>query len=101
MKRVIMTAVTAAMFGSIAIADGSAPDKAIGTRSEPAFVHVDERDRGINGLGTISATAGFPLLVQADRILTPDAQAIAINGKVTVYVFGRHFGQSDHTFPQR
>ncbi|WP_375568530.1 hypothetical protein ABWH93_12720 [Seohaeicola saemankumensis] len=70
MKRVIMTAVTAAMFGSIAIADGSAPDKAIGTRSEPAFVHVDERDRGING-------------------------------KVTVYVFGRHFGQSDHTFPQR
>jgi hypothetical protein len=101
MKRLIMTSVAAALFGTFAIADETPSDRAIGTRSEPAFVTVDERDRGINGQQTIAATAGLPLLVDADRILSTSEKAIATNGKVTVYVFSRVPGPRDDTFPQR
>jgi len=105
MKRLLMTttAATAAIatFGSIALADDMASANPLTTRSEPAFVTLDQRDRGINGLATITATAGSPMLVDAGQILSPNEQAIASNGQVTVYVFDRQHGQKDVPVGQR
>lgn len=62
---------------------------------------VFERDRGINGGDTATATAGAPSMVDADRILVPRDQALAENGQVTVYSFASSPDNSAVTFGPR
>lgn len=85
MNRILMTAIAAATFGTVAVADTAADN--LMTRSEPATVTVFERDRGISGSDTIAATAGVAVQVEADQFLEPRDQAIAEDGQVTVYSF--------------
>jgi hypothetical protein len=105
MKRLFMTTTAATMlcvtFGPNAFADGMAYANPLATRSEPGFVRVDERDRGINGLATITATTGSPMLVDAGQILSPNEQAIANEGQVMVYIFDGQHGQNDGPVGQR
>lgn len=99
MNRIILTAIAAATFGSVAIADTAADT--LMTRSEPATVTVFERDRGISGSDTIAATAGTPSMVDAGLILEPREQAIANDGQVTVYSFASPADNSAVTFGPR
>lgn len=96
MNRIIMTAIAAATFGSVAYATDT-----LATRSEPASVTVFERDRGISGSDTIAATAGTPSMVDAGLILEPREQAIAEDGQVTVYSFDAPADNSAVTFSPR
>lgn len=100
MKRIIMTAIAAATFGSAAYATPASTDTLM-TRSEPATVTVFERDRGINGSDTATVTAGAPSMVNAGLILVPRDQAIAENGQVTVYSFASTSDNSAVTFSPR
>ncbi|MFU8864426.1 MAG: hypothetical protein ACNA7O_10960 [Rhodobacterales bacterium] len=100
MKRIIMTAIAAATFGSAAYATPATTDTLM-TRSEPATVTVFERDRGINGSDTATATAGAPSMVDAELYLEPRDQAIAENGQVTVYTFASAPDNSAVTFGPR
>lgn len=101
MNRIIMTAIAAATFGSVAYAGDMAANDTLGTRSEPASVTVFERDRGISGSDTIAATAGTPSMVDAGLILEPREQAIAEDGQVTVYSFDAPADNSAVTFSPR
>jgi len=101
MKRILMTAIAAATFGSAAYAADVATTGTLMTRSEPATVTVFERDRGINGSDTATATAGAPTQVDADLYLEPRDQAIAENGQVTVYSFASSADNSAVTFGPR
>lgn len=101
MKRIILTAIAAATFGSTAYAMETATVDTMMTRSEPVTVQVFERDRGINGTDMISATAGIASMVDADLILEPRDQAIAENGEVTVYSFASTSNNSAVTFSRR
>ncbi|MFU8881322.1 MAG: hypothetical protein ACNA7Q_03070 [Rhodobacterales bacterium] len=94
MNRIIMTAIAAATFGTVAYASESATTDTLMTRSEPAFVTVFERDRSIFGSEVISATAGAPSMVDAGLILDPRDQGVAVNGQVTVYSFPSLRGDS-------
>jgi hypothetical protein len=99
MNRFIMTAIAAATFGSVAVAEPAADT--LMTRSEPATVTVFERDRGISGSDTIAATAGTAISVDAGLILEPRDQAIAEDGQVTVYSFAAPADNSAVTFSPR
>jgi hypothetical protein len=99
MNRILMTAIAAATFGTVAMADTAADT--LMTRSEPASVTVFERDRGISGTDTIAATAGAPAMVDAGLILDPRDQAIAVDGEVTVYSFASPADNSSVTFGVR
>lgn len=99
MNRIIMTAIAAATFGTVAYA-GDMNDT-LATRSEPASVTVFERDRGISGSDMIAATAGAELMVDAGLILEPRERAIAENGEVTVYSFNAPADNSAVTFAPR
>jgi hypothetical protein len=99
MNRILMTAIAAATFGTVAVADTAADN--LMTRSEPATVTVFERDRGISGSETIAATAGTPTTVDAGLILEPREQAIANDGQVTVYSFAAPADNSAVTFSPR
>ncbi len=100
MKRIFMTAIAAATFGSAAYAMETATVDVM-TRSEPVTVQVFERDRGINGTDMISATAGIASMVDAGLILEPRDQAIAEDGEVTVYSFASTSNNSAETFARR
>ena len=101
MNRMIMTAIAAATFGSVAYAGEIAATDTLMTRSEPATVTVFERDRGITGSNVIAATAGTPLRVDAGLVLDTRDQAIADNGQVTVYSFASTPDNSAVTFSPR
>jgi hypothetical protein len=101
MNRIIMTAIAAATFGSVAYAGDMAANDTLATRSEPASVTVFERDRGISGSDTIAATAGVPSMVDAGLVLEPREQAIAEDGQVTVYSFAAPADNSAVTFSPR
>lgn len=102
MNRIIMTAIAAATFGTVAYAgDVASSSDTLMTRAEPASVTVFERDRGISGSDTIAATAGAASLVDADQILAPRDQAIAVDGQVTVYSFATTADKSAVTFSPR
>lgn len=100
MKRIIMTAIAAATFGSAAYATEATTDTLM-TRSEPATITVFERDRGISGSDTTTATAGVASMVDADLILLPRDQAIAEDGQVTVYSFASSPNNSAVSFGVR
>ncbi len=87
MNRIIMTAIAAATFGSVAYADQSATADTLMTRSEPASVTVFERDRSVFGSDVVAGTSGAPSMVDAGLILDPRDQGVAVNGQVTVYSF--------------
>lgn len=102
MNRIILTAIVAATFGSVAYAgDVAASSDTLTTRAEPASVTVFERDRGISGSDTIAATAGAASLVDADSILQTRDLAIAEDGQVTVYSFATTADNSAVTFSPR
>lgn len=101
MKRILMIAIAAATFGSVAYASQTTPAGTLMTRSEPATVIVFERDRGIYGSEIIAPTTGAPSLVASGLILTPREQAIAVDGQVTVYSFGSTPGNKTMTFSPR
>ena len=71
------------------------------TRSEPATVTLFERDRGLSDTDMISATAGAPSMVDADQILVPRDQGIAVDGQVTVYTFASNNDESAVVFSPR
>ncbi|MFD1195415.1 hypothetical protein ACFQ3C_12100 [Seohaeicola saemankumensis] len=102
MNRIIMTAIAAATFGTVAYAgDMVSSNDTLGTRTEAASVIVFERDRGISGSDMISATAGTERMVDAGLILEPRDLAIAENGQVTVYSFNAPANNSAVTFAPR
>jgi hypothetical protein len=102
MNRIIMTAIAAATFGTVAYAgDIASSNDTLGTRAEAATVTVFERDRGISGSDMIAATAGTELMVDAALILEPRERAIAEDGQVTVYSFNAPANNSAVTFAPR
>ncbi len=86
MKRIVLTVLAAATFGSMAYAGPNAGT--LMTRAEPASVTVFERDSGIYGRDSIQVSSGDRALVRADKILTPRERAIAVDGQIAVYSFG-------------
>ena len=102
MNRIIMTAIAAAAFGSVAYADqASVAADTLMTRSEPATVTLFGPDRGLSGSDTIEATAGVAALVDARGFLEPRDQAVAVDGQVTVYTFASSADNSAVTFAPR
>lgn len=101
MKRIVLTAIAAATFGSVAYAGQSGSTGTLMTRSEPATVTVFERDRGIHRSDTIQVNSGVRSLVDAGQILTPRERAIAVEGQIVVYTFGASRGNSAEVFSPR
>lgn len=94
MKRLLLTALTVATFGTMATAADAA--YASGTKASHGgwyTVEVYERDRGIaDGQDEIAATAGHPVRYEAEALLDPRDQAIARDGKAYAYKFDGYAG---------